>query len=201
MSYPATFMRAVSVMATSGSAWYALYTRHHHEKTVEQHLMARGFEAFLPLYRAAHRWKDRVKDVDLPLFPCYVFVHGGLERHSDLVSAPGVHMLVSFAGEPAPIPLEEIEALRTAVKSGSRVEPYPFLKCGDWVRVKEGPLAGISGILIRKKRGWRLVLSVDLLERSAAVEVDSWAVERLKGPTQVHRQRQAASSVQRQVYA
>jgi transcription antitermination factor NusG len=190
-----------NIVDPSGRAWYALYTRYHHEKTVEQHLVGRGFEVFLPLYKAAHRWKDRIKDVDMPLFPCYVFVHSGLERRADVVSVPGIHTLVSFAGQPAPIPVEEIEVLRTAVRSGSPVEPYPFLKCGDRVRVKEGPLAGICGILVRKKSGWRLVLSVELLEQSASVEVDAWAVERINPSALVHWQRQDAYNGQRQICA
>jgi transcription antitermination factor NusG len=201
MSDPELIVGSGNTAVICDQNWYALYTRHHHERTVEQHLAARGFEVFLPLYKAAHRWKDRIKDVDLPLFPCYVFVRGGLERHTDIVSAPGVHMLVSFAGQPAPIPVEEIEALRTAARSDSQVEPYPFLKCGDRVRVKEGPLAGICGMLIRKKSGWRLVLSVELLECSAAVEVDTWAVERINRPALARRERQDARSGERHVCA
>lgn len=159
--------------------WYAIYTRHQHEKTVAQILKSKGFEVFLPLYGAAHRWKDRTKVVSLPLFPCYVFLRGGLERRLDIVTTPGIYALVSTAGQPAAIPAIELEAVRRAVESTLRVEPHPFLKCGDWVRVKCGPLAGYQGILIRKKNLYRLVLSVEMLGKAAAVEIDAFLVERL----------------------
>lgn len=159
--------------------WYAIYTRHQHEKTVAQILSSKGFEVFLPLYGAAHRWKDRTKVVSLPLFPCYVFLKGGLERRLDIVTTPGIYALVSTAGQPAAIPPIELEAVRRAVESTLRVEPHPFLKCGDWVRVKCGPLAGFQGILIRKKNLYRLVLSVEMLGKAAAVEIDAFLVERL----------------------
>jgi transcription antitermination factor NusG len=159
--------------------WYAIYTRHQHEKTVAQILTSKGFEVFLPLYGAAHRWKDRTKVVSLPLFPCYVFLRGGLERRLDIVTTPGIYALVSTAGQPAAIPAIELEAVRRAVESTLRVEPHPFLKCGDWVRVKCGPLAGFQGILIRKKNLYRLVLSVEMLGKAAAVEIDAFLVERL----------------------
>jgi transcription antitermination factor NusG len=159
--------------------WYAIYTRHQHEKTVAQILTSKGFEVFLPLYGAAHCWKDRAKMVSLPLFPCYVFLRGGLERRLDIVTTPGIYSLVSTAGQPAAIPAFELEAIRRAVESTMRVEPHPFLKCGEWVRVKRGPLAGFQGILVRKKNLYRLVLSVEMLGKAAAVEVDAFLVERL----------------------
>ncbi len=166
---------------SSSSAWYAIYTRHQHEKTVARILTSKGFETLLPLYPSARRWKDRTKVLSLPLFPCYVFLKGGLERRLDIVTTPGIHALVSSAGQPAAIPPAEIEAIRRAVEGGARVEPHPFLKCGEWVRVKCGPLAGIQGILVRKKNLYRLVLSVEILGKAAAVEVDAFLVERLNG--------------------
>jgi transcription antitermination factor NusG len=165
----------------SPRSWYALYTRHQHEKTVAHILTNKGFETLLPLYTVAHRWKDRTKLLSLPLFPCYVFLKGGLERRLDIMTTPGIHALVSNAGQPAAIPPVEIDAIRRAVESGSRVEPHPLLKCGDWVRVKCGPLAGIEGILVRKKNLYRLVLSVEMLGKAVAVEVDAFLIERLNG--------------------
>ena len=159
--------------------WYAIYTRHRHEKAVAQILTSKGFEVFLPLYGAAHRWKDRTKVVSLPLFPCYVFLKGGLDRRLDIVTTPGIYALVSTAGQPAVIPSTELEGVRRTLESAVRVEPHPFLKCGDWVRVKCGPLAGFQGILIRKKNLYRLVLSVEMLGKAAAVEIDAFLVERL----------------------
>jgi transcription antitermination factor NusG len=163
----------------SKDPWFAVYTRHQHEKTVGQILTSRGLEAFVPLYKTAHQWKDRVKALSLPLFPCYLFVRGDLKRRLDILTTPGVHALVSTAGLPAPIPAKEIEGIRRVVESGLQLEPHPFLNCGVAVRVKAGPLAGLYGVLVRKKSVDRLVLSVEMLGKSAAVEVDAFLVEKL----------------------
>ncbi len=160
-------------------AWYVLYTRHQHEKTVAQILTSKGFEILLPLYSTARRWKDRTKLLSLPLFPCYVFLRGDLKRQLDIMTTPGVHTILSTAGQPTAVPPAEIEAIRCVVEGGAPVEPHPFLKCGDWVRVKCGPLMGIQGILVRKKNLYRLVISVEMLGRAAAVEMDASLVERL----------------------
>ena len=162
--------------------WYAIYTRHQHEKTVARILTSKGFETLLPLYSAVHRWKDRTKLLSLPLFPCYVFLKGGSERRLDIMTTPGIHSLVSTAGQPAAIPNVEIEAIRRAIESGAPVEPHPLLKCGEWVRVKCGPMEGIQGILVRKKNLYRLVLSVEMLGKAASVEIDAFMIERLNGP-------------------
>ena len=168
--------------------WYAIYTRHQHEKTVAQILTSKGFETLLPLYSAVHRWKDRTKLLSLPLFPCYVFIKGGSERRLDIMTTPGIHALVSTAGQPTAIPNAEIEAIRRAIESGAPVEPHPLLKCGEWVRVKCGPLEGIQGILVRKKNLYRLVLSVEMLGKAACVDIDAFLVERLNGaPSKVNR--------------
>ena len=165
--------------STAPDSWYALYTKHQHEKTVARNLSCKGFEIFLPLYAAARNWKDRVKLVSLPLFPCYVFLRGDLGRRLDIITTPGIHVLVSNGGQPAAIPAAELDNIRQAVVSGTRIQPHPFLKCGDWVRVKCGPLAGMQGILVRKKNVYRLVLSIEMLGKAAAVEVDAVLVERL----------------------
>ena len=163
------------------SYWYALYTRHQHEKSVHQVLTGKGFESFLPLYTAAHQWKDRVKRVSLPLFPCYVFLRGPLTHWLPVLTTPGVHMVVGWGGQPAGIPSTEIEAIRTVIESPAKVEPHPFLRCGDHVRVTAGPLRGLEGILLRKKNWCKLLLSVEMLQRSVAVEIDSTMVERVSG--------------------
>jgi transcription antitermination factor NusG len=159
--------------------WYAVYTKHQHEKVVARNLAGRGFEIFLPLYASARSWKDRVKLLHVPLFPCYVFLTGDLKRRLDIVTTPGVHSLVSSSGRPAAVPAVEIESIRQALGGGAHVEPHPFLESGDWVRVKCGPLAGIRGILVRKKNVYRVVLSVEMLRQAAAVEVDAVLIERL----------------------
>jgi transcription antitermination factor NusG len=164
------------------SSWYAIYTRHQHEKTVAQILTGKGFDTFLPLYATTHNWKDRTKALTLPLFPCYVFLKGGIERRLQIITTPGIYGLVSSAGQPAAIPDIEIEAIRRVVDSGTRVEIHPFLKCGSWVRVKCGPLAGIEGILVRKKNVSRLVLNVEILGTAASIEVAAFQVEVVPAP-------------------
>jgi transcription antitermination factor NusG len=135
-------------------------------------------ETFLPLYNAAHRWKDRVKQLSLPLFPNYVFVRAGFDQHAAILRTPGVYDLVRVSGSPAPIPVEEIEAVRRVVERGLSLQPHPFLKSGDRVRLRTGPLEGVEGVLVRKKNLFRLVISVELLLRSVAVEVDAVDIER-----------------------
>jgi transcription antitermination factor NusG len=162
------------------ASWYALYTRHQHEKAIAQILSAKGLEVFLPLYNATRRWKDRNVHLSLPLFPCYLFLRGMKERRLEVVTTPGIVSILSVNGEPAAIPESEIESVRKAVEWGNRVEPHPFLRCGDRVRVICGPLQGLEGILVRQKNLYRLVLSVEILERSAAVEVDVSSVERVE---------------------
>jgi transcription antitermination factor NusG len=155
------------------SAWWALYTRHQHEKTVADMLSAKGFEVFLPLYESMRRWKDRQKMLSLPLFPCYVFVRGGLNRRLQVVTTPGVHMVLSHGEHVALIPEIEIDAIRKTLEGPFRVEPHPFLKCGERVRVIRGTLEGVEGILVRKKNQTRLVLSVAMVAQSVAVEIDA----------------------------
>ncbi len=159
------------------TAWWAVYTRHQHEKVVAETLSAKGFDVFLPLYQSTRRWKDRSKVLSLPLFPCYLFVRGGIDRRLQVVTTPGIHMILYRGEHVAIVPDAEIEALQRAVEGPLHVEPHPFLKCGTRVRVTRGSLAGVEGILIRKKNLFRLILSVDMLAQSVAVEVDSSDVE------------------------
>jgi len=161
------------------SDWYALYTRHQHEKNVALSLTDKGFEVFLPLYTAVHRWKDRDKRLSLPLFPCYIFLRNPTERWQSILATPGVYSLVGFAKRPATISSEEIDAVKRVVGSCLKLEPHPFLQCGDRVRLRAGPLEGLEGLLVRKKSVWKLVVSVEMLQRSVAVEVDATMVERV----------------------
>ena len=157
--------------------WYALYTRHQHEKSVALSLRGKGLEVFLPLYTAVHRWKDRDKRLVLPLFPCYLFLQNPAERWQPVLATPGVHSVVGFARRPATIPAVEIEAIQRVVGSCLKLEPHPFLRLGDRVRLRAGPLENLEGLLIRKKSTWKLVVSVEMLQRSVAVEVDATMVE------------------------
>lgn len=168
---------SIDVEMQEASAWWVLYTRHQHEKTVAEMLSAKGFEVFLPLYESIRRWKDRSKMLALPLFPCYVFVRGGLNRRLQVVTTPGVHMILFHGEHVAIIPEIEIDAIRKAVEGPFRVEPHPFLKCGERVRVTRGSLEGVEGVLVRKKNLYRLVLSVDMMAQSVAVEIDAADVE------------------------
>lgn len=166
--------------------WYALHTQYNHEKMVANSLAAKGFTVFLPLYPARRQWKDRVKVILLPLFSCYVFIREGLERPLEVLTTASVHGFVCRAGLPALIPPQEIDRIRQVVDRSARIEPHPLIKCGDRVRVKAGPLEGIEGILIRKKNFCRLVLTVELLGKSAAVEVDASLVERINSYGRTH---------------
>src|ERR1700730_376047 len=115
--------------------WWAVYTRHQHEKTVAENFSSSGLEVFLPLYNVVRQWKDRKKHLALPLFPCYVFLPGESGRRVQVLSTPGVHSIVTIAGRPAAIPEVEIEAIRRAAQSSLGVEPHPFLRRGDRVRI------------------------------------------------------------------
>jgi transcription antitermination factor NusG len=160
-------------------AWYAVRTRHQHEKTVAHALSHKGFEVFLPLYAIRHHWKDRLKQLNLPLFPSYLFLRAATDQRVEILRVPGVYQFVGFAGMPCAIPEEEIIVVRRLLQAPQQVEPHPFLKAGDRVRVKCGPLAGIEGILVRQKNQCRLVLSIEMLTRSVAVEVELSKVEKL----------------------
>jgi transcription antitermination factor NusG len=167
--------------ATSNHGWYAIHTRYQHERVVAQILADKRFEIFLPLYTTVRHWRDRDKQLSLPLFSCYVFIKGGLDRRLELMTTPGIIGWVGIGTNPSLIPDQEIETVRHIVERSRKVEPHPYLSCGDRVRVNSGPLSGIEGILVRKKGLYRLVLSVEILASSAAVEVDVSCVERVKG--------------------
>jgi transcription antitermination factor NusG len=160
--------------------WYALHTRYQHEKSVADLLAMKGFQTFLPTYRTTRQWKDRKKQLSLPLFPGYLFVEDAADRKLQVVNTPGVCSIISVAGVPAVIASDEIASIRRAVESVYAVEPHPFLNDGDTVRVMSGPLSGIEGILARKKDTYRLVISIQMLGRSAAVEIDASEIERVQ---------------------
>jgi transcription antitermination factor NusG len=157
--------------------WYALYTSPRHEKRVTDQIDRRGISCFLPLYRSVRRWKDRRKEVSLVLFPGYVFVRIALEDRLRVLQLPGAVRLVAFNGRPAVLPDEEIESLRTRLTVAHVLEPHPYLRVGRRIRVRNGPLQGLEGIIVRKKDRCRLIFSIDLIMRSVAVEVDEGEVE------------------------
>jgi transcription antitermination factor NusG len=165
-------LKSIDLQVSKGP-WCAVYTRHQHEKTVGETLEAKGFDVFLPLYESTRKWKDRRMVLSLPLFPCYVFVRGAIERRLPVLTTPGVHMIISHGERVATVPDAEIEAIRRTVEGHFKVEPHPFLRCGERVRVVRGSLEGVEGVLTRKKNLYRLVISVQMLAQSVSVEIDA----------------------------
>ncbi len=153
--------------------WYAVCTRSNHEKCAATQLERRAIEHFLPLYESVRKWKDRRKRLELPLFPGYLFVRIPLEQRLRVLVTPGVVRLVGFDNRPAALPDGEIEALRAVLLHGVHSEPHPYLIVGRKVRITRGALAGMEGVLVRKKGRVRLVLSINLICQSAMIEVDS----------------------------
>src|SRR6202022_4267789 len=154
-------------------AWFALQVRGNYEKVVTAHLGGKGYEWFLPLYKSRNRWSDRWKEIDRPLFPGYLFCRLDPLNRFPILTIPGVARIVGAANNPIAIEETEIAAIQTAVKSGLPSQPWPFLQVGRRVRIEYGPLCGLEGILLNFKGQHRLVLSVTLLQRSVAVEVEA----------------------------
>jgi len=144
---------------------------------VARQMEERAVDHFLPLYRSWHAWKDRRKQVELALFPSYVFVHLALKDRLIVLKIPGVVHIVSSGGKPTPLAEGEIEQLQRGIDGSVRMQPHPFLQAGRRVRVRSGPMAGLEGILLRRKDGLRLVLSIEILMRSVALEIDEADVE------------------------
>lgn len=154
--------------------WFAVYTTCRHEKRVATYFEQRAIEHYLPLYRSQRRWKDGSKVVlDQPLFPGYVFVHIGREQRVPVLEVPGVLWVVGKSGsQPTPLPEYEVETLRSALDP-MRVEPYPLLAAGQRVRIRSGALSGIEGIVVRLKSSFRVVITLELIMQSIAVEVNA----------------------------
>jgi transcription antitermination factor NusG len=156
---------------SDASDWHAIRVRPRWEKVVSDALRSKQYEEFLPLYRKRSRWSDREKDIDLPLFPGYLFCRMEQSGRPLLVTTPGLIGILRFGNVPAIVSHQEIEAVRAVIESGASAEPWPYLREGQRVRVHSGPLIGVVGILVRTKSDWRVVLSVDALCRSVAVEI------------------------------
>ena len=155
------------------SRWYAVWTRSRHEQVVRTQLDEKHVPAFLPTMRRWSRWKDRKKQIDVPLFPGYVFARFEAGERLSVLKCSGVVSIVSFDGEPAPVPDHEIEGIRTLVESTLPYDPCPTIKTGTLVEVSHGPLKGVVGRLTRKGSQARLVLSVDLIGQAVSVQVDA----------------------------
>jgi len=152
--------------------WYAAYTRAQHEKRVAAELGMREVEHFLPLYSSVRRWKDRRVQLESPLFPGYVFVRLALRERLRVLQIPSVVRLVGFNGQATALPDTEMEIMRSGLSQSLHAEPHPFLTVGRRVRITRGPFAGLEGVLKRKKNSLRVVVSLSLIQRSVAVDVD-----------------------------
>jgi transcription antitermination factor NusG len=152
--------------------WYAAYTCANHEKRVAAELGAQEVEHFLPLYSSVRRWKDRCVNLDLPLFPGYVFVRLALRDRLRVVQIPSVVRLVGFNGLPTALPDTEMEIMRSGLSQSLLAEPHPFLTVGRQVRISGGPFAGLEGVLKEKRNSLRVVVSLSLIQRSVAVDVN-----------------------------
>ena len=152
--------------------WYAAYTLPRHEKAVADRLITQKVESYLPLYSAVHCWNHRRVEVELPLFPGYVFVRMLLSDKFRVLSRPGIIRLVSFNGNPAVLPDEEIERLQASLAIW-KAKPYPFLTAGKQVRIKSGPFAGLEGKILRRKGKMRLLVTLDLIQSAMLLELDA----------------------------
>ncbi len=163
---------AIPVIGPDPAPWLAIIVKPQFERAVQKGLEQKGLETYLPLYWATHRWSDRTKRLQLPLFPLYVFCRAeGRNHRTAILSTPGVRSIVSFGSQVVPVPESELDRIRLLLSFGCDVEPWPFLRVGERVRVECGALAGLEGILADVRHTARVVVSLDLLQRSVAVQL------------------------------
>ena len=176
-------------MHTNSIPWFALTARPRHEKNIARILLNKGLESFLPLYRSRRRWSDRLEAVDLPLFPGYVFCRFHYDHRLTVLNTPGVNSIIGFGNAPTPVSDEEIERVGAIVDSGLPALPWPYVHVGEAVRIDRGSLAGLEGVLVREKDSLRVVVTVEMLRRAVAVEVDRDAIRAVPGarPQQLSR--------------
>lgn len=167
--------------ATAESLWFAVQTRPRHEKKVSSGLLERGIHNFLPIHRERRRWSDRHQWVELPLFSQYLFVRVPIaaESRARVLQTPGVVQFVGTTGRGTPIPDEQIDSLQTIAAQRIPMTPHEFLRVGERVRIRGGALEGIEGILSAIKNDQSLVVSVDLIQKSVAIQIDGFEVERV----------------------
>lgn len=170
-------MQGAECAGANAPKWFAAYTASHHEKHVLGQLVSRNVEAYLPLYKASRKWQKRpAVTLDLPLFPNYVFVRIPRQQKVDVLSTPGVFSIVGSASHAWELPAGEIEALRHGL-SERKVEPHPYLAVGERARVIGGLLAGLEGVVVRRKGQLSIILTLDQIMRSIAIEVDARELE------------------------
>lgn len=174
-------LAASRVEGEYAESWYAVHTRAHHERHVAQLLKDKGLTTFLPLVTELRRWSDRWKSVESVLFGCYVFVKiAGGNNNEDRVRVLRTDSVFDFVGVPGqgtPIPDEQIESIRTIVQQRVECQLHPFLKIGQRVRIRNGALNGVEGILVDRNKGNILVISLSLLQRSLAIPIDGYSLE------------------------
>jgi transcription antitermination factor NusG len=178
-----TSLEPASKSDDDGPLWFAVQVKTTHEKRVGSFFDSKGYEWFLPLYASRRRWSDRIKQVELPLFPGYVFCRFTLSRRVPILKVPRVLRIVGIGLTPAPIDDREIAALQRVIQSGRNVLPYAYLPVGQRVRVEGGSLAGLEGFVVDLRQRNRLIISVTLLRRSVAVEIDSAFVTPIHTPS------------------
>lgn len=170
----------MNLINASVACWYAVYVRSRHEFQVLERLSRSKVDAFLPTVERISRWKDRKKIINFPLFPGYIFVHIS-KSYNDILTVLKIKGVVRFLGisphEPEPIPEEQIISLKKIVENKREIDPYPYLKEGQRVRINRGPLTGVEGILIEKSEQHTLVLSVDVLQQGVSLKIDASEVE------------------------
>jgi len=176
--------------------WFAILARSGREKYATMLLENGGFECFLPISKSTRKWSDRMKDIDVPLFPGYLFCRMNPNDRLPVLTTPGVMQIAGIGKMPIPVDEHEIEAVRQIERSGLAATPWPYLRVGNTARIEEGPLRGVAGIVVKIKSALKLVLSIELLQRSIAVEIDrNWI-----SPCDTAKLQQGSSSRVRSAY-
>jgi len=166
------YLGAVMGMTYRQWPWFAILARSGREKYATMLLENAGFECFLPISKSTRKWSDRMKDVEVPLFPGYLFCRMNPNDRLPVLTTPGVIQIAGIGKMPIPVEEHEIAAVRQIEKSGLSAMPWPYLRVGNTARIEEGPLRGVTGIVVKIKSALKLVLSIELLQRSIAVEID-----------------------------
>ncbi len=171
--------------AAAGAAlcpWFALTVRPKHERTTARYLRGLGFDEYVPLHRVRRYWSDRVKEMEAVLFPGYIFCRFSYDDRLRVLGAPGVNSMVTAGRTPLQVDESEIAAVRRLIASGRPLDPWPYIRIGQHVAIEHGALAGVRGVVLREKDRWRVVVSVEALDRSISIEVDREMVCPTKPP-------------------
>jgi transcriptional antiterminator NusG len=169
----------LTIHSAENAQWYAIHTRARHERCVEHRLRSQGMTTFLPITTEVHRWSDRRKQIEVPLFSCYVFIHSALspQDHLRVSRDDSVLGFVGVRGQGIPIPDEQIDAVRTLIAQDIPWSFHPFLKAGQRIRIRGGALDGIEGIFLSRSGDDQLIVSVDAVHRSLAVRISGYDIE------------------------